>query len=181
MRFIRTTNNIAEFIETSDKTGKIISSMGFQFGEVYYQIKNGKVTFYLNDQENPFRNDIWTLNIPFVMDGVEYADEDSASAHLYAVFNDRFQEQLDQLKEDLAAELEMSPTHISVLERGVKAPKLETLVKIANTLHVSTDTLLQDVVHYAADGIASELSSAVSRLSKKDQERILNAVRALIE
>lgn len=104
MRFIRTTNNIAEFIETSDKTGKIISSMGFQFGEVYYQIKNGKVTFYLNDQENPFRNDIWTLNIPFVMDGVEYADEDSASAHLYAVFNDRFQEQLDQLKEDLAAE-----------------------------------------------------------------------------
>ena len=84
-------------------------------------------------------------------------------------------------QEDLAAELEMSPTHISVLERGVKAPKLETLVNIANTLHVSTDTLLQDVVHYAADGIASELSSAVSRLSKKDQERILNAVRALIE
>ena len=84
-------------------------------------------------------------------------------------------------QEDLAAELEMSPTHISVLERGVKAPKLETLVKIANALHVSTDTLLQDVVHYAADGIASELSSAVSRLSKKDQERILNAVRALIE
>lgn len=108
MRFIRTTNNIAEFIETSDKTGKIISSMGFQFGEVYYQIKNGKVTFYLNDQENPFRNDIWSLNIPFVMDGVEYADEDSASAHLYAVFNDRFQEQLDQLKEDLADEITRS-------------------------------------------------------------------------
>lgn len=84
-------------------------------------------------------------------------------------------------QEDLAAELEMSPTHISVLERGVKAPKLETLVKIANTLHVSTDVLLQDVVLYAADGIASELSSAISRLSKKDQERILNAVRALIE
>lgn len=39
-------------------------------------------------------------------------------------------------QEDLAAELEMSPTHISVLERGVKAPKLETLVKIANTLAI---------------------------------------------
>lgn len=84
-------------------------------------------------------------------------------------------------QEDLAAELEMSPTHISVLERGVKAPKLETLVKIANTLHVSTDTLLQDVVLYAADGIASELSSTISGLPKRDQERILNAVRALIE
>ena len=84
-------------------------------------------------------------------------------------------------QEDLAAELEMSPTHISVLERGIKSPKLETLVKIANTLHVSTDVLLQDVVLYAADGIASELSSAISRLPKRDQERILNAVRALTE
>ncbi len=84
-------------------------------------------------------------------------------------------------QEDLAAELEMSPTHISVLERGVKAPKLETLVNIANTLHVSTDTLLQDVVVYAADGIASELSNAISRLPKRDQERILNAIRALTE
>lgn len=42
-------------------------------------------------------------------------------------------------QEDLAAELEMSPTHISVLERGLKAPKLETLVNIANALHVSSD------------------------------------------
>ena len=83
-------------------------------------------------------------------------------------------------QEDLAAELEMSPTHISVLERGIKAPKLETLVKIANTLHVSTDMLLQDVVLYAADGIASELSVAISKLPRQDQERILNAVRALI-
>ena len=84
-------------------------------------------------------------------------------------------------QEDLAAELEMSPTHISVLERGIKAPKLETLVKIANTLHVSTDVLLQDVVLYAADGIASELSSTISGLPKRDQIRILNAIRALIE
>ena len=90
-------------------------------------------------------------------------------------------ERAGMTQEDLAAELEMSPTHISVLERGVKAPKLETLVKIANTLHVSTDTLLQDVVLYATDGIASELSSTISGLPKRDQERILNAVRALIE
>ena len=84
-------------------------------------------------------------------------------------------------QEDLAAELEMSPTHISVLERGRKAPKLETLVKIANTLHVSTDMLLQDVVSSTSDGLASELSSAISKLHPKDQERILNAIRALTE
>lgn len=90
-------------------------------------------------------------------------------------------ERAGMTQEDLAAELDMSSTHISVLERGIKAPKLETLVNIANTLHVSTDTLLQDVAHYASDGIASELSVALSKLSPKDQERFLNAIRALIE
>ena len=84
-------------------------------------------------------------------------------------------------QEDLAAALEMSPTHISVIERGVKSPKLETLVNIANALNVSSDMLLQDVVNHASDGIASELSVAISKLSKKDQERILNAIRALTE
>ena len=84
-------------------------------------------------------------------------------------------------QEDLAAELEMSPTHISVLERGLKAPKLETLVNIANALHVSSDMLLQDVVLYAADGLATELSATISKLSPKEQERVLNAIRALTE
>ena len=84
-------------------------------------------------------------------------------------------------QEDLAAVLDMSPTHISVIERGVKTPKLETLVNIANALQVSTDMLLQDVATYANDGIASELTIAVSKLPRKEQERILNAVRALTE
>lgn len=84
-------------------------------------------------------------------------------------------------QEDLAAELDMSPTHISVLERGLKTPKLETLVRIANTLHVSTDMLLQDVATYASDGIASELSMAIAKLPRREQEKILNAIRALTE
>lgn len=90
-------------------------------------------------------------------------------------------ERAGMTQEDLAAELEMSPTHISVLERGLKAPKLETLVNIANALHVSSDMLLQDVVLYAADGLTSELSAAITKLSPKEQERILNAIRALTE
>ena len=54
-------------------------------------------------------------------------------------------EKAGMTQEDLAAALEMSPTHISVIERGVKSPKLETLVNIANALNVSSDMLLQDV------------------------------------
>ena len=175
MRFIRTTNNIAEFIETSDKTGKIISSMGFQFGEVYYQIKNGKVTFYLNDQENPFRNDIWSLNIPFVMDGVEYADEDSASAHLYAVFNDRFQEQLDQLKEDLADEITRSTakdaehdTQISGLTNTLNS-EIQRALSAETQLHNEIINE-QNRALAAESGITANLNSEISRSTEKDAQ-----------
>ena len=64
-------------------------------------------------------------------------------------------EKAGMTQEDLAAALEMSPTHISVIERGVKAPKLETLVNIANVLKVSSDMLLitlpcKSIVYIAA-------------------------------
>ena len=84
-------------------------------------------------------------------------------------------------QEDLAAELEMSPTHISVLERGVKTPKLETLVRIANTLRVSTDMLLQDVVDHSVEGVSSSLASDIMKLPPNERSRMINAVRALTE
>lgn len=90
-------------------------------------------------------------------------------------------EKASMTQEDLAAALDMSPTHISVIERGIKCPKLETLVNIANALHVSSDMLLQDVVICSSDGIASELSMLIAGMSKKDKDRILKAIRALIE
>ena len=78
-------------------------------------------------------------------------------------------EKAGMTQEDLAAALEMSPTHISVIERGVKSPKLETLVNIANALNVSSDMLLQDVVNHAADGIASEKMRNVQKLGCNGQ------------
>ena len=45
-------------------------------------------------------------------------------------------------QEDLAAMVELSPTHVSVIERGLKAAKLDTFVAIANALEVSADSLL---------------------------------------
>ena len=49
-------------------------------------------------------------------------------------------------QEELAAKADISATHISVLERGVKLPNLDTFIAIANALDVSADYLLQDVV-----------------------------------
>lgn len=53
-------------------------------------------------------------------------------------------ERAGMTQEDLAAAVDYSVDHMSVVERGVKAPKLDKLVTIANVLKVGTDELLQD-------------------------------------
>ena len=90
-------------------------------------------------------------------------------------------EQAHLTQEELAEIVDISPTHMSVIERGVKTPKLATFVKIANALHLSADALLQDVVTPVTDSITAELSVRIGRLPQKEQTRILNAIRALTE
>ena len=90
-------------------------------------------------------------------------------------------ERVHLTQEQLAEIIDISPTHMSVIERGVKTPKLDTFVRIANALGVSTDALLQDVVVPANESILAELSVRIGRLPQKDQERILNVIRALTE
>ena len=90
-------------------------------------------------------------------------------------------ERVHLTQEQLAEIIDISPTHMSVIDRGVKTPKLDTFVRLANALGVSTDALLQDVVVPANESILAELSVRIGRLPQKDQERILNAIRALTE
>ncbi len=84
-------------------------------------------------------------------------------------------------QEDLAAIADLSPTHISVMERGVKPPKLMTQVNIANALDVSADTLLQDVVEHSREGGSNELAQEIMKLPAGERSRIINAIRALTE
>ena len=90
-------------------------------------------------------------------------------------------ERVHLTQEQLAEIVDISPTHMSVIERGVKTPKLDTFVRIANALGVSTDALLQDVVVPVTDNIVAELSVRIGRLPQKEQDRILNVIRALTE
>ena len=84
-------------------------------------------------------------------------------------------------QEDLAAIVDLSPTHISVIERGVKPPKLATLVAIANALDVSADTLLQDVVERSEEGVFNKLAADIMKLPVKERNKIINAIRTLTE
>ena len=84
-------------------------------------------------------------------------------------------------QEKLAETIDLSTDHISVIERGVKVPRLDTFVAIANALEVSADDLLIDVVDHAAQHQISELGEELASVPVDQQRRILNAVRAFLE
>ena len=91
----------------------------------------------------------------------------------------REKKQLTQ--EQLAELVDLSTMHVSVIERGVKLPKLETLINIANVLDVSADVLLQDVINNRAEIFSSEASTLMNKLPQEDQRRVLAALRSFIE
>lgn len=84
-------------------------------------------------------------------------------------------------QENLAAMANISTTHLSVIERGVKVPKLDTFVAIANALDVSADELLVGIVNRSVLGVANQLSETLSKLPSCEQKKILNAIRILID
>lgn len=77
-------------------------------------------------------------------------------------------------QETLAERINISPSHISVIERGVKTVRIDTVVRIANELDVSADYLLQDLVKRSRE---SQLLSSIMDLPETDRSRLLNAVK----
>lgn len=84
-------------------------------------------------------------------------------------------------QEELAALVNLSSTHVSMIERGLKVTKLDTFVAIANALDVSADELLVDVVAQSVTGVSNRLSDKISSLPMKEQKKIIKVIQALIE
>ena len=84
-------------------------------------------------------------------------------------------------QEELAALVNLSPTHVSVIERGLKVTKLDTFVAIANALDVSADTLLIDVVAHSVTGVTNELTGKIEKLPIKEQKKIIKVIHTLLE
>ena len=53
---------------------------------------------------------------------------------------------LDMIQERLAEQVNLSPSHLSNIETGTTKVSLPTIVKLANALQVSVDSLLADSV-----------------------------------
>lgn len=84
-------------------------------------------------------------------------------------------------QEQLAEIVGLSPMHISVIERGVKPPKLDTFVRIANALGVSANELLQDDLENTGGTVSTEISKLVQELPKQEQQLIAHCIKAYIE
>ena len=84
-------------------------------------------------------------------------------------------------QEGLAALVDLSPTHVSVIERGLKIPNLDSFVAIANVQGVSADSLLIDVVDNATESEAGGLSDRITDLPHRERMKIVNGCRILTE
>ncbi len=84
-------------------------------------------------------------------------------------------------QETFAEKTGLSLTYIGMIERGEKLPKLETFIGIANTLEVSADMLLADVLYTGYSIKSSDMTEKLEKLSQEERERIYDVVDTLLK
>ena len=82
-------------------------------------------------------------------------------------------------QEELAELIFCSPQHISVIERGIKTPRLDTFIAIANATHTSADYLLGDLLEQDYE-LDRRLSLTISSLPAEMQTRVMQIIDILI-
>ena len=90
-------------------------------------------------------------------------------------------ETADITQEALAREIGCTVQHISAIERGIKTPRMETFIAIANAIGASADLLLQDVLENKPDTLACECAAVMAPLPREIQIRIIKALHIFSE
>lgn len=83
-------------------------------------------------------------------------------------------------QEQLAERTDITIVYLSELERGLKLPSLTVFVSIAETLHVSTDSLLRDDLESGKEYIYDDLTKKLERLSPKQRVAVSEIIDAYI-
>jgi len=83
-------------------------------------------------------------------------------------------------QEQLAERTDITIVYLSELERGLKLPSLTVFVRIAETLHVSTDSLLRDDLESGKEYIYDDLTKKLERLSPKQRIAVSEIIDAYI-
>lgn len=84
-------------------------------------------------------------------------------------------------QEELAEKANLSPVYIGMIERGEKIPKLETFIRLANILMVTSDDLLQDVLEQEHIIKLSKYMDEVKELDSFDRKRLYRIIEAYLE
>lgn len=92
-----------------------------------------------------------------------------------------YRQQMNYTQEQLAEKAKITTNYLSAIERGIKVPRLETFVTIANSLDVSSDELLSDVLRRGGSVQCSFIEDQIGELSVRDQKRIRRILEVLIE
>ena len=93
----------------------------------------------------------------------------------------KYREKAGMTQEVLAEQVGVSWNHLGAIERGVKTPKLETLVRIINVLEVSADDVMLDVLRVGRKAQYTRIEEKLQRLPKEKQDKILRILDFLIE
>ena len=88
---------------------------------------------------------------------------------------------LNLTQSELAYKLGVSENYISMLERGVKFPRYETLVALLNALDTSADSIFCDVVNRSSPYFETELSARFSKLKPGDKERAMEMIDVILK
>ncbi len=90
-------------------------------------------------------------------------------------------EEAGMTQEALAERVGISWNYLGAIEREVKTPKLETLVRIINVLEVSADDVMLDVLRVGRKARCTKLEEKLQSLPKEKQDKILRILDFLIE
>jgi transcriptional regulator with XRE-family HTH domain len=93
----------------------------------------------------------------------------------------QYREAKGYTQESFAEIVKLTPNYLSAIERGVKTPSVDTLIEIINSLGVSADEILMDVINAGYKIKASKLSEEIGNLPQDEQKRIFSVVEALVK
>lgn len=84
-------------------------------------------------------------------------------------------------QEDLAEKAELSVNYVGAIERGEKVPSLETLLVIINSLSVSADMILADVIDTGYVVKDSLLAEKLDKLSSEERAKIYDVIDTMLK
>lgn len=83
-------------------------------------------------------------------------------------------------QEQFAERIGLSVTYTGMIERGERVPKLETFIRITNTLGTSADILLADVLDSRLDIKASAMKEKLDGLPDEDRELVFDIADVIV-